>query len=179
MAARGAGGIVVDWNKALSRAIGEELRRAREACGLSRGQLVARLPSGIGDRTLLSYEHGTRNPTVVRFVEVAGALGVSPAVLVTLACQRARADLDNLSLWVDLRAIVADKTSAFVSLVMWAHNKLIHHPGGVVEVAPAGVEELAAVVGCSRLELVSYLTRFTPDMDDVLDVDDSRELVPQ
>lgn len=41
--------------RTISRAIGEELRRAREATGWSRGQLVAQLPSGIGDRTLLSY----------------------------------------------------------------------------------------------------------------------------
>jgi hypothetical protein len=46
--------------KAISRAIGEELRRNREACGWSRGQLVARLPSGIGERTLLSYEPAPR-----------------------------------------------------------------------------------------------------------------------
>jgi ribosome-binding protein aMBF1 (putative translation factor) len=48
--------------KVISRAIGEELRRAREATGWSRLQLVSRLPSGIGDRTLLSYEHGTSGP---------------------------------------------------------------------------------------------------------------------
>ena len=47
--------------KAVSRAMGEELRRAREARGWSRDYLVSRLPSGIGDRTLLSYEHGTRH----------------------------------------------------------------------------------------------------------------------
>ncbi len=39
-------------DKVISRAIGEELRRAREALGWSRGHLVSRLPSGIGDRTL-------------------------------------------------------------------------------------------------------------------------------
>jgi ribosome-binding protein aMBF1 (putative translation factor) len=46
-------------NKMISRAIGEELRRAREASGLTLAQLSARLPSGVGERTLLSYEHGT------------------------------------------------------------------------------------------------------------------------
>jgi ribosome-binding protein aMBF1 (putative translation factor) len=54
-------------DKVISRAIGEELRRAREAAGWSRLQLVSRLPSGIGDRTLLSYEPAPR-----------GALFLSP-----------------------------------------------------------------------------------------------------
>ncbi len=46
--------------RAISRAVGEELRRAREAKGWSRAQLVGMLPSGIGDRTLLSYEPAPR-----------------------------------------------------------------------------------------------------------------------
>jgi len=56
--------------KAISRALGEELRREREALGWSRAQLVARLPSGIGDRTLLSYEHGTRHSTALWLIEI-------------------------------------------------------------------------------------------------------------
>jgi len=46
--------------KAISRALGEELRRARDALGLSRAQFVATLPSGIGERTLLAYEPAPR-----------------------------------------------------------------------------------------------------------------------
>lgn len=49
-------------DKMISRALGEELRRTREARGWSRTQLVERLPSGIGERTLLSYEHATFRP---------------------------------------------------------------------------------------------------------------------
>jgi len=64
-------------DKVISRALGEELRRAREALGWSRGHLVARLPSGIGERTLLSYEHGTRHLTALRFVELCRALGAA------------------------------------------------------------------------------------------------------
>ncbi|MFI7679946.1 hypothetical protein [Actinophytocola sp. NPDC049390] len=40
---------------AIARALGEELRRVREARGWSRAQFVKGLPSQIGDRTLLSY----------------------------------------------------------------------------------------------------------------------------
>jgi transcriptional regulator with XRE-family HTH domain len=80
-------------DKMISRAIGEELRRARETLGWSRGQLVARLPSGIGDRTLLSYEHGTRHLTTLRLVELCRALGVAAPTLLNQALQRARIHL--------------------------------------------------------------------------------------
>jgi transcriptional regulator with XRE-family HTH domain len=63
-------------DKAFARISGQEIRRAREARGWSRVQLVERLPSGIGDRTLLSYEQGLRQLSVIRFVEISRALGV-------------------------------------------------------------------------------------------------------
>lgn len=88
--------------KAISRAIGNELRRAREANGWSRGHLVAQLSSGIGDRTLLSYEHGTRHLTVLRFLELSRAIGIAAPTLLSQALQRARLELTNLVLRVDL-----------------------------------------------------------------------------
>lgn len=150
-----------------SRAIGQGLRRAREAKGWSRGQLVARLPSGIGDRTVLSYEHGTRHLTLLRFLEICGALGVSAPMLLNQALQRARVDLANLVLVVDVRQVVTERDEQFRSMVMWAHNKLVKHPDGVVEVTPSGVVELADFIGCSAVELGTYLARFVPDHADV------------
>jgi hypothetical protein len=47
-------------NEAISRAVGEELWNTRKGRKLTRAEVVAKLPSGIGDRTLLSYEHGDR-----------------------------------------------------------------------------------------------------------------------
>lgn len=76
--------------KAISRAVGEELRRTREAKGWSRQQLVSRLPSGIRERTVLSYEHGTRQLNVVRLVELCDALTVAPPTLLNQALQRAQ-----------------------------------------------------------------------------------------
>ena len=46
---------------AIKKAVGAALRRAREAEEWSRTEFVALLPSGIGERTLLSYEHGKLN----------------------------------------------------------------------------------------------------------------------
>lgn len=159
-------------DKVICRAVGEEMRRTREAKGWSRRYLVTLLPSGIGVRTLLSYEHGTRHLTLLRFVEVCRAMGVSAPEVLGLALQRARLYLENLALWVDLGALASDGTIEFRFVIMWAHNKLIQHPAGIVKVAPAGVDELATVVGCSPRELAVYLTRFTPDVDQIPEDDE-------
>lgn len=149
--------------KTISRAIGEELRRAREALGWSRGHLVSLLPSGIGDRTLLSYEHGTRHLTVLRLVELSRALGVAAPTLLNQALQRARIHLQNLVLLIDLKHLLNDRNEKFRPMHQWARNKLNEHPEGVVEVSPASVRELAAFVGCTYSELATYLSRFLPE----------------
>ena len=154
--------------KAISRAVGEELRRAREANGWARGYLVTRLPSGIGVRTLLSYEHGTRHLTLLRFLEVCRALGVAAPLLLNRALQRARIHLENLVLRVDVRQVVSQRDERFLPMVMWAHNKLVRHPGGIVELEPSAVVELADILGCSQSDLANYLARFVPDQDDDL-----------
>lgn len=149
--------------KTISRAIGEELRRAREAQGLSRGQLVAQLPSGIGDRTLLSYEHGTRHLTVLRLIELCRVLGIAAPTLLNLALQRSRIHLQNLVLQVDLRFLLNDMNERFRPMHQWARNKLNDNPAGVVELPPSSVRELAAFVGCTYTELAGYLAKFIPE----------------
>ncbi|MFL6126349.1 helix-turn-helix domain-containing protein [Actinophytocola sp.] len=149
--------------KMLSRVIGEELRRAREAKGWSRAQLVATLPSGIGDRTLLSYEHGTRHLTVLRFIELCDALGVAAPTLLGHALQRARIHLQNLVLQIDLRHLLNDWSEKFRPMHQWARNKLNENPDGVVELPPSSVRELAIFVGCTYQELADYLARFIPE----------------
>jgi transcriptional regulator with XRE-family HTH domain len=152
--------------KALSRAIGEELRRAREDKGWTRAQLVRCLPSGIGDRTLLSYEHGTRHLTVVRLLELCRPLDVAAPTLLTHALQRARLELANLALQVDLRDLIDDKNDKFRPMVQWARNKLNKHPDGIAELVPSSVEELADFVGYTSDELANYLARFVPAVTD-------------
>jgi transcriptional regulator with XRE-family HTH domain len=150
-------------DKAISRAIGEELRRAREDRGWSRAQLVARLPSGIGERTLLSYEHGTRQLTALRLIEISRALGIAAPTLLGQALQRARIHLQNLMLQIDLRELLNDRSDKFRPMFQWARNKLTVNPGGVIELAPSSVHELAAFVGCSHQELANYLAGFIPE----------------
>jgi transcriptional regulator with XRE-family HTH domain len=149
--------------KTISRALGEELRRAREAKGWSRAQLVSQLPSGIGDRTLLSYEHGTRHLTVLRFIELCHTLGVTAPTLLNQALQRARIHLQNLVLHVDLRHLLNDRGDKFRPMHQWARNKLNENPAGVVELPPSSVRELATFTGCTFQDLANHLARFQPE----------------
>ena len=162
--------------KTISRAIGEELRRAREANGWSRNYLVTRLPSGIGARTLLSYEHGTRHLTLLRFIELCRALGVAAPALLNQALQRARIHLQNLVLQIDLHQLLNDRNDQFLPMAQWAHNKLIEYPAGIVELPPSSVRELATFLGCPYHELAAYLARFIPDH--VVDDEPEGQLAP-
>ena len=148
---------------AIARALGEELRRAREARGWSRALFVKRLPSKIGDRTLLAYEHGLRQLTVLRLLELSQGLGVPASVIVAQALQRARLFLQNITVRVDLRQVLQDTNVHYRPLVPWARNRLQGSPDGVIEVTPDGVRELAAVMGRTHREMSTYLAKFTPD----------------
>lgn len=149
--------------EAIARAIGDELERVREERGWSRLQLVARTPSGIGDRTLLSYENGTRNMTVLRLIELCQVLNTSVAGLMTMALQRARIYLEHLALLVDLPALLDDETAKFRAIHQWARNKLRRQGSRVAEVPPSAVDELADFIGCDRQDLAHHLAQFIPD----------------
>lgn len=154
-------------DRVISRAIGEEFRRTRQARGWSRLQLVERLPSGIGERTLLSYEHGTRHLTALRLIEICRELETDAPTLMRRALQRAYIHLENLALQVDLRALLSDGNDTYRPMVQWAQNALNEHPHGVVEVEPAAVRNLALFMGCASEQLARYLARFLPDDIDI------------
>lgn len=99
----------------VSKAIGDELRRAREGRDWSRAQFVARLPSGIGERTLLSYEHGVRELAVLRLLELCVSLDTDPIDVLGLALQRAKVLLDNVDLRVDLRALLDNELAPYLA----------------------------------------------------------------
>jgi transcriptional regulator with XRE-family HTH domain len=152
--------------KVISRALGKALREAREALHWSRGQLVARLPSRIGDRTLLTYEHGTRPLTVLRLLEIARVVGIPGPTLLTLALQKAELELTNLVLRVDLHALLKNESVECRPMIQWARNKLNKNPDGFVELSPSIVEELANFAGYAHEDLAKYLAQFAPKEDD-------------
>lgn len=150
-------------DRAFARILGQEIRRVRESEGLTRAQLVARLPSGIGDRTLLSYEHGIRYLTVVRFVEICRALGVAASEVLHRASEKA-ADLRRFSLKVSLRDVLRDRRDGFEPVRLWAKNRLDEDKSSSeVQLAPVTVREMAAVLGFSHGTLAAYLAEFTTE----------------
>ena len=149
-------------DKLVSRMLGEELRRAREALGWSRLHLAEQLPSGIGDRTLLSYEHGTRHLTALRLIELCHTLKTDAPTVLGRALQRARINMEHLLLKVDLRALLKDESPAYRPLRQWAKNALNEHAGGTVEITPDVIRNLALFIGCSN-EQLTLLARFLPD----------------
>jgi len=148
--------------KAIARALGEELRRAREALGLSRQKFMLGLPSGIGERTLLAYEHGLRMPTVARFLELCEHLQADAITVFGLALQRAKLYLSNLTLQVDLSKVIHARSHKFRPLVPWARNRLRDTPDGIAHLTPSAVRELAAFLGQSHDDLANYLASFDP-----------------
>lgn len=157
-------------SKAFARAVGAELRRVREERGWSRAQFVERLSSGIGERTLLSYEHGTRQLTALRLAELCQGLDVETPTLLGRALQRARLYLENIPLHIDLNALLqASRDSGrFRPMAQWAQNTLNEHKDGVVKLESVVIRNLASFIGCACLDLAKYLARFIPDDYDPL-----------
>lgn len=146
---------------AFARVLGHEIRRAREERGWTRAQLVEKLPSGIGDRTLLSYEHGIRHVTVCRFVEIIRTLGDSASEVLAKALERAD-DLRGRQLHVNLRRLVKDEKKGFESVRKWAKNRLAHYPSPIVLLSPHTLRELSVALDLTHTELTSYLIEFCP-----------------
>jgi transcriptional regulator with XRE-family HTH domain len=149
-------------DRAFTRVLGQEIRRAREARGWTRADLAGRLPSGIGDRTLLSYEHGIRALTVSRYIEICATIGVSAGETLDLALEKAR-DPRAFSFKVDLRAILRDERAAFEPVRFWARNRLRDNSNAKVLLAPVTVREMAAAFGFTHAALAAYFVEFTAE----------------
>ena len=148
----------------ITRALGEELQRARRQVGWTRAQLVQRMPSAIHIRTLATYEQGVRQCTVARLVEICHTLGVAATDVLGLALQRAEIDLQSIGLQIDLREVVRDDQAELESLREWANKRLADDPegSGVIRLNRAVIGEMAILLGYTRSELVRHLARFTP-----------------
>ncbi|HEX6462520.1 MAG TPA: helix-turn-helix transcriptional regulator [Candidatus Saccharimonadales bacterium] len=167
--------MAIIWNrlssKAVAVALGQELLRMREARGWSRPQMVALLPSGIGERTLLSYEHGTRQLSVIRLIELCEVLGVDVSTFLADALQRVRIYIENMPLSVDLNALLKKGGGEpFGQLSQWAQNALEQYTDGYIKLAPSAVQSLALFIGCTHEELRDYLAGFLPGSENTTKV---------
>jgi transcriptional regulator with XRE-family HTH domain len=151
--------------RAIARALGEEIRRSREAQGLNRSQLVERMSTDISAQALANYEYGIRPCSVVRLVEICDALNVPATDLLALALQRAEIHPYTGHIQVDLHAVAADKHTELKPLRKWARNRLEHdfEGTGVARLSHAVIGELALFIGMDRSDFVQLLLKFTPD----------------
>jgi transcriptional regulator with XRE-family HTH domain len=65
----------------MRRLVGANVRRYRQALGLTQEELALR--SGFGQQYISDLERGLMNPTVVTLFELSQALGVKPLDLIT------------------------------------------------------------------------------------------------
>ena len=150
-------------SQAFTRALGEELRRARDHVGWSQAQLVARMPSDLHIKTLATYEQGARQCTVVRLLEICRTLSVSALDVLGRAMMRMEIDLQTVGLQVDLHAMLRDPRVELRPLRRWARNRLANNPmAGIARLDGGVVQEMAAMIGVSLSDLVHQLEMFTP-----------------
>ncbi|MFL6119252.1 helix-turn-helix domain-containing protein [Actinophytocola sp.] len=150
-------------DEVVARALGEELRRARESIGWTRDELAGRMTTEIQPRTIASYEQGARYCTVVRLAEICRTLRISAPELLGMALQRAEIDLNTISLQVDLHALTRDDSDELRPLRAWADRRLALNPESRVAVLKVEVvQEMAILFDYTRSQLVRYLTKFTP-----------------
>src|SRR2546430_8078839 len=149
----------------IARAVGEELKRARNTAGWTRDEVVERIHSEIQPRTIATYEHGTRQCTIARFVEICGCLGVAASDVLDLAQQRAEMHLQTIGIQVDLNSVVSDVETELEQLRHWASNRIAADPNGsgVAYLTAPVVQEMATFFDLTRSELIRHLLKFTPD----------------
>lgn len=148
-------------DRMFAKFVGRALRQAREARGWTRQQLVERLPCGIGDRTLLSYEHGIRFLSVVRFGEICRALGV-PGSEILRRAEDAAKDLTQRTLTVNLRT-VSKAGDAPSGVAEWAWRRVLAGDGPFLRLEPATLREMAATLDLTHDELAAYLAAHSVD----------------
>jgi transcriptional regulator with XRE-family HTH domain len=154
-------------DRAITRALGEELRRAREVVGLSQTELVARMPSDLHPKTLASYEQGVRQCTVVRLCEVARGLNASVLDILARALIRVELELATINLHVDLQALVNDSRPELKPLRRWARARLTNYPNSTLARLTGDViQEMALIFGTTQTDLVSQLAMFSPKLAD-------------
>lgn len=141
------------------RTLGDELRRARKRRGWTRKDLQQHLRTEISLQTLATYELGTRQCSVVRFVELCIALGERPDELLARAHKRVYASLEQGKVQVNLRSLAEDGQPELNPFRRWAYNRLRESPGTRSELYldVSALEQLAALCGLATVDLIDRL----------------------
>jgi transcriptional regulator with XRE-family HTH domain len=143
------------------RVLGEEIRALRKQRGLTRKELLSRLPHEISIQTLATYETGTRQCTVVRLAELCSAMNARPQDLLSRVQRRLHDQDEPGQLVVDLRHVVRENDDALFPLRRWATDRLQSAGAPVVNLDLIALEHLAALCGIPAVDLISRLRRLS------------------
>ncbi|HEX6462498.1 MAG TPA: helix-turn-helix transcriptional regulator [Candidatus Saccharimonadales bacterium] len=145
------------------RAIGEELRRARQEKGWSIRILAGRMDMPVN--TYACYELGTRACPTHRLAEICRTLGVKPGELLDLALQRIETELHASGLSIDLDKLAATDHDLPSMLRQWAKNHLALAPddSSVIQLNHEVIKEMATLLGLTIPNLGNLLREFSPE----------------
>jgi transcriptional regulator with XRE-family HTH domain len=156
--------------RAIARAVGEELRIAREHANLSQIKLAARL--GLHVRTIGAYEQGERHCTVARLCEIARTIGASPDDILARALHRVNLDMQTVRLCVDLTALARDNRPELRQLRRWAKRKLATYPDSTMaRLDGSAIREIAIFIGGGITKVTGQLAMFALSSHDNNDPD--------
>ena len=144
------------------RVLGDEIRRLRKRRGWTRKDLNERLQSDISLQTLATYELGTRQCSVVRFVEICIALDELPHDLLARVHERVFTDAPVGRIRIDLRKVVRDRQPELLPLRRWATGRLAEEPGphgAEVHLDIAALERMAELCNLDNLDLITRLRK--------------------
>ena len=142
------------------RVLGDEIRRLRKQRGWTRKELNERLQSDISLQTLATYELGTRQCSVVRFVEICLALDEHPHELLARVHERVFAESPVGRIRLDLRKVVRDRAPELLPLRRWASGRLAEEPGphgAEVHLDISALERMAELCNLDTVDLIARL----------------------
>ena len=142
------------------RVLGDEIRRLRKQRGWTRKDLNERLQSDISLQTLATYELGTRQCSIVRFVEICLALDERPHELLARVHERVFTDAPVGRIRVDLRKVVRDRQPELLPLRRWATGRLAEESSPhstEVHLDISALEQMAELCGLSTVDLIARL----------------------
>ncbi|WP_026316700.1 helix-turn-helix domain-containing protein [Actinokineospora enzanensis] len=137
------------------KVLGDEIRKLRKQRGWTRKELNSKLQSDISLQTLATYELGTRQCSVVRFVEICVALDALPHDLMARVHDRVFADTPIGRVRVDLKRAVADTRPELLPLRRWAAELLTGQEE--VHLDKVALDRLAELCGMETGVLVEEL----------------------
>ncbi len=162
------GAIVLLDTGTYQRVLGDELRRLRKQRGWTRRDLNRRLQSDISLQTLVTYELGTRQCSVVRLVEICLALDEVPHELIARVHQRVFSHSPVGAIRVDLRQVVQDTRPELLPFRRWAKGKLAESNGthpAEVSLDISALERMAELCNLETVELIARLRSMTGGAD--------------